>query len=233
MDLLFTAGIVFVTFLASAAIISKAGFARLWLLVPLAPTITWAVTIVLLRVRFHAFVNVGVLASTVPSTLSSIYGTTYSAMFTIDWITLAVAWLFLIFFAIARWPSGASGRSSRRAGPSLQVIEADRGADVPIQSSSSSQVRSHHPLPRGPGFGALTYIPGPGSPSQRGATTIAERQENRQLATFCARCGESIPGNRAIGHECPNAGGPATFCRYCGNLNGEDLRTCSTCGASW
>jgi predicted RNA-binding Zn-ribbon protein involved in translation (DUF1610 family) len=233
MDLVITAGVVLVTFLAVAAIITKAGFARPWLLVPLAPVIAWSVTIVLLRIRFHSFVNVGVMASIVPSTLSSIYGTKIAAMFTIDWVTLADAWLFLLFFAFARWPIEASDHSLRRSGPSRNVTKADREGDLPIQSVASPQAPSHRPPPRGPGFGALAFVPGPGTPVQKNATTIAERQANRQLATFCARCGDSIPGNRAIGHECPNAGEPMAFCRYCGKPNAEDLHTCSSCGASW
>jgi len=231
MDLIITAGVVFVTFLAVVAVITKAGFARAWLLVPLAPVIAWVVTIVLLRLRFHSFVNVGIMASIVPSTLSSIYGTTITAMFTIDWVTLAGAWLFFLFFAFSRWPIDTSELASRRAGPSLRVIEADRGGDVPIQSDSSPHVPSHHPVPRGPGFGALTFIPGPGSPTQKSATTVAERTTNRELATFCARCGESIPGNRAIGHQCPNVGKPNIFCRYCGGPNSAESRACPKCGA--
>lgn len=232
MDLLFTAGLVVVTFGAFAVIITKAGFARMWILVPLAPVITWALTIVLLRIRFHSFVNVGLLASLVPGTLSTMYGTALRAMFTVDWITIGVAWLFLLVFALVRWPVVRTGHPTRLARHPDHAVEADRGP-APQMTSAPSQAPPRRPLPMGPGFGALAFIPGPGSATHKATVAVADIQKNRQLATFCARCGASIPGNRAIGHECPNAGQPPSFCRYCGEPNAVDLHSCSSCGAQW
>jgi len=48
---------------------------------------------------------------------------------------------------------------------------------------------------------------------------------------YCPWCGEHIPGNRALGHDCGPKDRPEVICRFCGQTFPEGTTSCPTCDA--
>lgn len=227
MTSIITLCVIVVTFVAVSVIITKAGFSRGWIIVPLAPLAAWIATLVEAKLQLHTFVVFWDLAPFYPHTIS--------LLLEIDKITIVASWVFLLAFALARWPvavTSAPADAKTKPGPRRPVRSAGDVAPAAAPTSSpraAPTLAGRYPLPKGPGFGTLGFVAGPGAATHEAASNVATKPRGNQLANYCARCGESIPGNRALAHGCPNAGLPATFCRYCGKAIPEGAAICPAC----
>lgn len=228
MTSIITLCLIVVTFVAISAVILKAGYSRVWILVPLTPLATWIATLVEAKIQLHTFVILWELAPFYPHTIG--------LLLDIDKIAIAASWLFLLVFAFTRWPVNAvsppveaSTVKSRVRGPVRGAAGAAPNAAPATPAHAAPAHAGRYPLPKGPGFGTLGFVAGPGAAAHESSSTVATKPRGNQLATYCARCGESIPGNRALAHSCPNLGQPATFCRYCGKSIPEGADVCPSC----
>lgn len=227
MTSIITLCIVIVTFIAISVIISKAGYSRAWALIPFAPLVTWIATLVMAKIQLHTFVVFWELAPFYPHSIS--------ILLDVDKITILASWLFLLLFAFSSWP----GRS---VAATTEVPAAKSRGQRPVRgiandgastaTASTPHPASRYPLPHGPGFGTIGFVAGPGAAMHEDSSSVATKPRGNQLATFCARCGDSVPGNRALAHNCPNAGHPASFCRYCGKSIPEGSTFCPACDAA-
>jgi hypothetical protein len=221
MALIIVLCLVLITFVAITLVIVKAGFSRAWIFVPLTPLACWVATIVVIRIQLHAFVSTGLVTSFYPGTIGT--------MFELDWATLGIAWIFFLVFAFSSWPMAPAQVSSERSptkGQRPQPVHGGSGGGSAGPRNAPGQSGSRYPMPRGPGFGTLGFVAGPATATHESAMTPGRSD---QLATFCSRCGDSIPGNRALAHNCPKSGEPATHCRYCGKSYPEGAEECPSC----
>jgi hypothetical protein len=224
--------IVIVTFVAFSVIISKAGFSRSWVLVPFTPLATWIATLIVAKMQLHTFVVFWNLAPFYPHTIE--------LLIEVDEIAIFATWIFFLVFAFSRWP----GATAPAIAPATEQTTAPATNEGPVPKShgrravhngadgatnSSPRPTARYPMPKGPGFGTLGFVAGPGAATHESTTNVATKPRGNQLATFCARCGESIPGNRALAHGCPNEGQPVKFCRYCGKSIPEGSGICPSC----
>ena len=220
MTSIITLCIVVITFVAISVIITKAGFSRGWALIPLTPLLTWIVTLVVAKIQLHSFVIVWELAPFYPHTIG--------LLLDVDKIAIFASWIFLLLFAFSHWPTRSVAAPSEQAATKTRVRGPVRGGAGTAASAVQRQ-SSRYPLPKGPGFGTLVFVAGPGAATHEVESNVATKPRGNQLATFCARCGDSVPGNRALAHNCPNAGQPAKFCRYCGKSIPEGSELCPSC----
>ena len=220
MTSIITLCLVIITFVAVSVIISKAGYSRGWALVPLMPLVTWIITLVVAKIQLHTFVIIWELAPFYPHTIS--------ILLDIDKIAIFVSWLFLLLFAFSSWPAKGASAPEETPATKARARGPVRGGTT---GSAGGAVRptSRYPLPKGPGFGTLGFVAGPGALAHDSETSVATKPRGNQLATFCARCGESIPGNRALAHSCPNLGQSVKFCRFCGKSIPEGAEICPSC----
>jgi hypothetical protein len=204
-----------VTFVAFSIIISKAGYSRGWVLIPLTPLALWVVTLAEAKIQLHTYVIFWALAPFYPHTIS--------VLLDVDKIAIFASWLFLLLFAFSSWP--AKTPSTPAVAAATSHVQRS-GADV---ANADPRSTSRYPMPKGPGFGAVGFVAGPNATTHEEASTVTTKPRGNQLATFCARCGASIPGNRALAHNCPNAGQPSKFCRYCGKSIPDGSASCPSC----
>jgi hypothetical protein len=128
-------------------------------------------------------------------------------LFYLSIIAYVVAWVFFLIFAFRPWPSleGAAA-----GGPRPTVVPAVAGrAGAP----GAGQTRT------------TTW-------SALAAPTVASRGAvDTRRRIYCAWCGERIPGNRALGHDCGPKDRPEVICRFCGQAFPEGTTLCPTCDA--
>jgi hypothetical protein len=128
-------------------------------------------------------------------------------LFLIDLLLLAGVWIFFLIFAFRPWPALEAQASQGRSNYSPSAVN-----------------------PRG------VPQPGVGSPSSLGRTPVrptvsASGAPDTRRRIYCPWCGEHIPGNRALGHDCGPRDRPEVICRYCGQAFAEGTMICSRCDA--
>jgi hypothetical protein len=190
--------------------------------VPLAPVIAWITTLVIAKIQLHTFVIIWELAPFYPHIIS--------ILLDIDKIMIFGSWLFLLLFAFTKWPLSTRRAPETRSATKAHVTRPVQGdASAPSEATPHSALR--YPLSKGPGFGILGFVTGPGTVATQETGGPGAHPRTNQLATFCARCGESVPGNRMLAHNCPNEGQPSLFCRYHGAALSEGSSNCPSCVA--
>jgi hypothetical protein len=121
----------------------------------------------------------------------------------------AVAWILFLIFAFSPWPLLGGGGG-------VMVSAARRQPTGAAGVRPSSIVPANRPsAPRGP--------------AAAGVSAAGGVDTRRRI--YCPWCGEHIPGNRALGHDCGPKDRPEVICRYCGKPFPEGTDFCPTCDA--
>lgn len=215
-----TVGVLVLNYIAIAMIISKAGYPWVWVILPLTPFALFVACIADLYRELHTLAfggSYGFLG------VSSI-GVLWKAFL----ISLAVNWIMFFVFAFSRWPTGHSKT------PKAAKLSKAQLAAAPTQGFSPADMgsRSSKRFPTGgPGF--TTNAPAESSGSDV-ATTVATAVPATSTVVIkrCVWCGESLPGSRALFHDCGPTDRPPAYCSTCGNgLSGSgQCLSCATAG---
>jgi hypothetical protein len=222
--------ILVVSYWAATQIITRAGYSSAWILAPLAPLVLTVAAFIKLYIDLRSIpyaLPFGVDWTSYISGLSAV-----GILWTIDVFALFANWILFLIFAFTRWPAALAAG----AGPRSSAPLPSSGGDLPSG-------RKFPGRPRSPGDSVLsTTTPSPGdSPwSPRSATGESTRNVPTTNASaapaagvvrgkYCVWCGESLPGSRALFHECGPRDRPATNCVTCGAvLPGEGV-PCPAC----
>lgn len=222
--ILLAAVYVVLTCLAWSNLIAKSGRSTKWLVAPMAPVVTVILTYVILflqkaniltpfhNLRFDTAALVSGLASVIVTGHISfpLHGVT-SIMLIVDMVAIAGSWLGFVAFATSAWPTSYGESSSR---PRSNAAESVPRPATPTPSATKITTP------------AASYV-APVAPtiSSRGAV------DNRRRI-YCPWCAESIPGNRALGHDCGPRDRPEVYCRFCGKEFPGGTTVCPTCDAA-
>jgi hypothetical protein len=213
-QLLLTIGVVALTYAAMSRIITQAGYSSLWILLPLAPLVLTIACFVILWHDLNGIVFGGPVG---------FYGIEVVGLFWhLDEIALLLNWIFFIVFAFSRWP-GATTRHApeSEASRAIQAVRPGPRSPASVPLAPSDRVTASR--------GAPTSGAGPGAAPAAVTSTPAAK---RPGAKFCAWCGESLPGNRALFHDCGPKDRPETHCKNCGTVFDAGSSECRTCGAA-
>ena len=210
-QLIITLGAVALTYFAMSRIIAQAGYSSIWILLPIAPVVLTIICYVILWHDLNAIIIGGPIG---------FFGVDSVGLFWhLDQIAFVLNWIFFLVFAFSRWPGS--------------VIRHVTDVDAPSAPQYS------RPVTRGPGSG----LPAPPDPviPQRVATASAAGPGatpavvpstpgvKKPGAQFCAWCGEALPGNRALFHDCGSRDRPETHCKNCGTVFVSGSSECASC----
>ena len=134
----------------------------------------------------------------------------YGVMRWVDVAGFTVGWVLFLIFAFSPWPGLGSGPG---------IVASARGRAT---SPSASRV----PTP-GPGLSSLPRFQAAAPTASGGASGGVDTRRR----IYCPWCGDHIPGNRALGHDCGSKDRPEIICRFCGNAFPEGTTLCPTCDA--
>jgi hypothetical protein len=200
-----------VNYFATAKVITKAGYSGWWILIPLLPVFLMIATFAVFDLEVHPLVSSGF------TVFPSFTGIRY--MLVIDIIGGLFTWIMFLVFAFSAWPVAGSSHTFRPLVASGETTGATFGPSGGAPAQVGSGPRTSSPRP-----GATPIAPQ--SPGPRSAV-----QAGRKIV-FCAWCGESIPGNRALGHDCGPKDRSEVFCRYCGTAFTPGSTTCAICAGN-
>jgi len=217
--------VVATTAVAWWSLVIKTGRSRWWWVAGAAPVATILVTYVVAALQhtpslfgvstgFHSPVQVTQFALTdVFAFVMSghfavqIYGSLNFAV-ALDVLAFAVAWVSFVVVALSPWKfTATSGEPARE--DVARTVSPPAARATPMSAA---------PAPRG-----VAATTSPPAPTRGGVDT------RRRL--YCPWCGEHIPGNRALGHDCGPKDRPETICRFCGQAFPAGTTTCPTCDA--
>jgi len=215
--LLIGLGLLFLNYYAFARIIRQAGYSSTWILLPLAPL---AFTLVLVFTSYNDLVG---LLHGAPVGLFGF--NVLKVVWRLDQFSLFLCWIFYLVFAFSRWPVSRGQTTSgyvRQYPLPPPPAERGTGAQRPVTPSSGPGSRPDRPS-RDPGL--------PAPPTRAVAATPHVSSTHQRTSLFCAWCGESTPGNRALFHNCGDDDRPVRFCKICGKPFAEDASSCADCAA--
>ncbi len=212
-ELLIAIGVVALNYYAMTRIISQAGYSPVWILLPLAPLI---LTIVAFIIFWH-----DVNAIFFGDSVGFVGITTIGIVWHLDQLSFVANWAFFLVFAFSRWPV-SEGRPSPSGGPARPP------ESPPNPAGRWSPNTPTAPVARGmPSSGAS-----PGSGPAVAPVAAASPPPTRTTGPkICGWCGEALPGNRALFHDCGPKDRPETFCKSCGSAFPVGTSQCNSCGA--
>jgi hypothetical protein len=213
-ELLIFIGAIVLNYWAMMRIITQAGYSSLWIVLPLAPMVLTITCYVLLWTDIHRIF------------FDQEFGfegfSNASLFWHLDELSIVLNWVFFIIFAFSTWPmSGGHPRDRSMPEPSSPASATPSG---PASRAPSGAVNAVAPRAM-PSSGA-----GPGSAPAPAATAAAAPK--RVGTQFCPWCGESLPGNRALFHDCGSKDRPETICKNCGTPFPAGSTQCVSCDAS-
>jgi hypothetical protein len=218
-----TVGVLVLNYAAVATIISKAGYPWVWVILPLTPFALFVACIADLYRDLHTLAFGGSYGFLGVSTI----GILWKAFL----ISLAVNWIMFFVFAFSRWPTGVSKTPGVARAPKSSKAQV---ADPVSQGFSPADMasRSSKRFPSGgPGFKTNAPPTPSGSADVAAVATAAPTPATGTVPIKrCVWCGESLPGSRALFHECGPTDRPPAYCAQCGNglaASGQ----CATCDA--
>jgi len=210
-ELLIILGLLFLDYWATMRIIAQAGYSSMWILLPLAPLVLTIICYVILWHDLHEIYFGG--------GLGFVGINSEKLLWHLDEASILLNWIFYLVFAFSRWPAIGTPRaaddtplppSPTRAVPNSPARAPESAAPIPSARVVASAA--------GPGAGP--------------ASTPAAPSATRPVGKFCAWCAESLPGSRALFHDCGSKDRPETYCRSCGAALPAGSAQCSACGAA-
>ena len=211
-ELLILIGLLFLNYWATMRIITQAGYSVVWIVLPIAPLVLTIICYVIFWNDIHEIF------------FGSSFGfggiNNVSLFWHLDEISIFLNWLFYIVFAFSRWPV-----SGTRHSPDVEAPQppSSLGANL---SSAAGPAAPPAPLP-----GARAMPASPGGPAAGPTNVASAPTSQRPSAQFCAWCGEALPGNRALFHDCGPKDRPETFCKNCGVAFPAGTSQCNSCAA--
>jgi hypothetical protein len=207
--LLIILGLVALNYVATARIITQAGYSPRWILLPIAPLVLTIICFIIFWIDIRTIYF---------GETFGFYGVNnVGFVWRLDELSIFLNWLFYIIFAFSRWPVSGTHRAPSVGGPSAPEVVRVNPNPSPVRPTPSAVL----PARAVPSSGAS---PGTG-PAAAPSAPVAKR------AQFCAWCGEALPGNRALFHDCGPKDRPETFCKNCGTALPAGTSVCSACGA--
>jgi hypothetical protein len=209
-SLVVTIAFVALDYLALTRIISKAGFSRAWIIIPLLPVV---LTIACTVITYHDLQNslYGSSAGFFGFSTGVFGFSRVGFLWDLDLISLFLNWLFFMIFAFIEWPNargggGSAAQPAGRAGPHVTS-----GA-APVAARPRGVTRDYSPTSAAPVTAAATVAPSAPGP----------------VVKHCVWCADALPGSRALFHDCGPKSRPPIFCEKCGStLN--NVGDCPTC----
>ena len=211
-ELLILIGLLFLNYWATMRIITQAGYSVVWIVLPIAPLVLTIICYVIFWNDIHGIV------------FGNSFGfggvNNVSLFWHLDEISIFLNWLFYIVFAFSRWPV-----SGTRHSPDVDVPQPPPSLGANL--SSAAGPASPSPLP-----GARVMPASRGGPVAGPANVASAPASKPPSAQFCAWCGEALPGNRALFHDCGPKDRPETFCKNCGVAFPAGTSQCNSCVAA-
>ena len=208
-------GVSVLNFFALAHIITKAGYARAWILLPLTPIVCSIIIEIDVFSSLNTLFNGG-----------SIGFSTSLSIRILSWITLitlVLNELFYLIFAFSDWPALRSRHESRKYGSlaNREYGPFDRElAMVDVQNETGTTN-----VERRPAF--VVDVPPRPVPDTIVAPVIPT--SNGEDVVHCVYCGEATPGNHAFFHDCGSTDRPHLYCRKCGSQLDDTTSLCPNC----
>jgi hypothetical protein len=219
-----------VSYWGASRVITQAGYARAWILVPLTPLVLTVVVFIMAYVDLRSFatsVPFGVRSTSFISNLSAV-GTVWD----IDRFTIFANWIFFLIFAFSRWPGAlvvdGARPSSSPPGGSPQYGLDDSRLPKPSPGSSPSPMGATPSSP--PHF--QNVVGGERARDALTANATPAANAGAVRTKHCVWCGESLPGSRALFHDCGSKDRPATNCVACGAALSSEGAPCRACAPS-
>jgi hypothetical protein len=211
-ELLILIALLFLNYWATMRIITQAGYSAVWIVLPIAPLVLTIICYVIFWNDIHEIF------------FGSSFGfggiNNVSIFWHLDEIGIFLNWLFYIVFAFSRWPV-----SGTRHSPDVDVPQPPPSLGANL--SSAAGPASPSPLP-----GARVMPASRGGPVAGPANVASAPASKPPSAQFCAWCGEALPGNRALFHDCGPKDRPETFCKNCGVAFPAGTSQCNSCVAA-
>jgi len=219
-QLLIAIGVVALMYLATGRIITQAGYSALWILLPIAPLVFTTICFFIFWHDLNTIIFGG--------SIGFIGISTVGLFWHLDQISFLANFAFFIVFAFIRWPVSGGQHSPDTDGPRQQGF-IGRGPSAPSSGpmTPSDPVNVVRSMPASPGGPGPRPIPGDGP-----AVVASAPPAKRPVGKSCAWCGEALPGNRALFHDCGPKDRPEVFCKKCGNALSAGTSQCSSCGAA-
>jgi hypothetical protein len=224
-QLLIAIGVVALIYMATLRVIAQAGYSHLWILLPVAPL---AFTVICFIILWHDF-NTIIFGGTI-----GFVGITGVGFFWhLDEISIVLNIGFFVIFAFSRWPTSGGPSSPRAESPRssepLRAAPSDPASVLPPPPDPVVATRRMPPFAAGPGPGPRSG-PGP-APASAPAIVASAAVAKKPNTQYCAWCGEALPGNRALFHDCGPKDRPETNCKHCGAAYPAGTTHCSSCEA--
>jgi hypothetical protein len=194
-------------FWAITRIIHQAGYSRSWILVPLTPFVLFIAVAVDSVVSIHDFA--------LGTTTGLSYFDGVGVLWSIFSISLFVSWVFFMVFAFSAWPVSRGG-----GGPFAG----------PTRPNEPHPAPSPRPPARAPGGVTRDYSPPTSVPTTTVGPSAPLIPPSPPSAKLCVWCAESLPGSRALFHDCGPKDRPPVFCAKCGSTL-TAVGDCASCGA--
>jgi hypothetical protein len=220
-ELIIAIGAIALNYWAMTRIIAQAGYSPMWILLPLAPLVLTIISFFVLWSDLDAIVFGGSIG---------FFGIEdIGFVFHLDQLSLVVNWAFFIVFAFSRWPVSEGRHTSSAAPPRAP----DSFRAVPPSGPVPSTPIAPEPAVVNRGMPQSAAGPGPApGPAADPPPVASASAAAKPSAKYCAWCGESLPGNRALFHDCGPKDRPATFCKSCGTALAAGATQCASCGAA-
>lgn len=212
-SLVVTIAFVALDYWALTRIIHKAGFSRGWIILPLLPV---ALTIACSVITYNDLRGALIGYSTGFLGFSTrFFGfSRVGFVWDLDLISLLLNWVFFMIFAFIEWPTARGGGdvANKPAGRPGSYVTS--GAVAPATTRSRGVTRDYGPTAAAP-------VTAPTSAPSAPAASVKH----------CVWCAESLPGSRALFHDCGPKTRPPVFCETCGSTLNQ-VGDCPACGAA-
>ena len=226
-ELIIYIGVTALTYWALLRIITAAGYSNVWMALPISTMfLTWLCYIIFWSdihgIYFGGAFDFGF------SGFSQV-----SIPWTLDEISIVLNWLFFLVIAFSGSQiSETFTRISVPARPAPPMNYGDPTATLPPPPDPVTPVRPMPPSAAGPVNAARPLPPSAAGPGGGPVGVPGAAAPKRPGAQFCAWCGESLPGNRALFHDCGPKDRPETNCKNCGTTFPAGSTLCASCAGA-
>jgi hypothetical protein len=207
-------GIAVLSYWATVRIITQAGYSQWWIILPLAPFVLTIISFIVLWHDLNAIIFGGSVGFFGVESVGFIWH--------LDQLSFVLNWIFFLVFAFSRWP--VSGTRPSTEGNALRS-SSPATSDMSSPTSGPAVPRGPLPVTRAIPSSRVAPVTGP-------AGSAITPSPPRPSAQYCAWCGESLPGNRALFHDCGTKDRPETNCKICGAAFPSGSSQCGSCATT-